>query len=109
MYQGAISGLFAVVSFVFPFTATCEESVEPLFEIARENRTGGAPSPTSIEKAYSACLKGVDAEFAAVAPDVARRSGARKAEEEVCHRARRECVAAPSGAACKGFVVDYSE
>ena len=109
MYQGAISVLFAVVGFVVPFTAICEEGVEPLLEIAREVRTGGAPSPTSIEKAYSACLKGVDAEFAGVAPDVVRRSGARKAEEEVCHRARRECVADPLGAACKGFVVDYSE
>lgn len=109
MCKRMMSITFAVVGFVVPFVATAQENVEPLLEIGRDSRTGGAPSPASIEKAYNECLKSVDAEFADVAPGVARRGEARKAEEDVCHRARRDCVAAPSSASCKGFVVDYAE
>lgn len=109
MYKGARWVVFAIVSFGLPLAAISQEKVEPLLEIAGDARTGAAPSPARIEKAYNECLKGVDAEFAAVAPGVAHRAEARKAEEEVCHRARRECVTTPSSASCKGFVVDYAD
>jgi hypothetical protein len=109
MHKIMISVVFAVSGVAFPFAAIGQEKVEPLLEIARDSHSGGAPSPANIEKAYNECLKGVDAEFAAIAPGVARRAEARKAEEEVCHRARRECVTTPSSASCKGFVVDYAE
>ncbi len=109
MYKTIMSVVFAIVSFGFSFAATSQENVEPLLDIPRDTRTGGAPSPASIEKAYGECLKGVDAEFAAVGGRVAHRTEARKSEEEVCHRARRECIANPASASCKGFVVDYAE
>lgn len=109
MYKRALSVIFVIVHAGLPLAAISQEKVEPLLEISGNARAGAAPSPARIEKAYNECLKGVDAEFAAVAPGVALRAEARKAEEDVCHRARRECVTTPSSASCKGFVVDYAD
>lgn len=86
-----------------------DEKVEPLLDIARPGQKGGAPSPKSVERAYSNCLKAVDSEFSAIKAGSAVRREARKAEEELCHRARKDCIADPNGAECKGFVVDYAE
>jgi len=86
-----------------------QEKFEPLIDIRKNSRISAAPSPEKVERAYSACLKGVDAELAQVNTGVASRKGARRAEEEVCHRARRACIEAPSSADCRGFVVDYTE
>jgi hypothetical protein len=109
MFKEAVYGVLVSVSALYAPVAFSQDQVEPLIEIAREAKGGSAPSPASIEKAYSACLKGVDAEFAQIKGGAAFRREARKSEEEVCHRARRECVSNPMSASCKGFVVDYSE
>jgi hypothetical protein len=109
MYRTVAFAVFGFMSFVQLLAAIAQEKVEPLVDIARDARAGAAPSAADVEKAYSACLKGVDAEFAAVKSGLAYRREARKAEEEICNRARRDCISNPSGASCKGFVVDYAE
>jgi hypothetical protein len=101
-------GLGAICALQAP-VAWGDEKVEPLIELSRPGSKGGPPSPKSIERAYSSCLKGVDAEFAAIKAGSAVRKEARKAEEDLCHRSRKDCVADPGGAECRGFVVDYSE
>jgi|GEM_PF-4063120 len=88
---------------------SAQSVAEPLLDISRESRTGAAPSPASVEKALTECLKGIEAEYGSLKTVTPQQSEARKAEEEVCYRARRECISNPSSADCKGFVIDYSE
>ena len=98
-----------VLTLVIASHGVAQEKVEPLVDIRKERLASATPAPSQVEKAYSTCLKGVDAEFAAVRTGGSTYKEARRAEEELCHRARRECITAPSGADCKGFVVDYAE
>jgi hypothetical protein len=86
-----------------------QSGAEPLLDISRESRTGAAPSPSSVEKALTACLKGIEAEYKSLKTVTQQQKEARKAEEEGCFRARRQCISNPSSADCKGFVIDYSE